>query len=158
MIISKNFLWSRYKYFHFLKNLNLTRSENVIVRGRPCFRQPSMAARAAGSACGLPLSAAGPVFVSLAWPRGLRDLRAGCHCPRQWQPAGQCRQIRQQCLLRQRWLGIGSGCWPWVWTIDGPGLDGKDCWSRQGGSGSHANRGKNRQRGFFGQYNKLVLY
>jgi len=22
----------------------------------------------------------------------------------QWQPAGQCRQIRQQCLLRQRWF------------------------------------------------------
>jgi hypothetical protein len=26
--------------------------------------------------------------------------------------------------------------------IYGPGLDGKDCWSRQGGSGSHANKGE----------------
>ena len=39
--------------------------------------------------------------------RGLADETALVQARGQWQPAGQCRQIRQQCLLRQRWLGIG---------------------------------------------------
>ena len=42
-------------------------------RGCPRVAQRGMAAWAAGSGCRLPLSAAAPVFVSLAWLRGLRD-------------------------------------------------------------------------------------
>ena len=60
----------------------------AIVRGSPCFRQPSMAA---GSACRLPLSTAAPVFVSLAWLRGLRDrarVRPSAQVPKGPRPSG----------------------------------------------------------------------
>ena len=47
---------------------------------------------------------------------------------------------------------IGSKCCLRVWTFYSPGLDGKDCWSRQGGRGSHASKGENRQRRFFDEH------
>jgi hypothetical protein len=127
MIISKNFLWSRYKYFHFLKNLNLTRSENAIVRGRPCFRQPSM--------CGLPLSAAVAARGTVSADSAAVSASAALAWNRQSRRNRQSRQNRQRVLTMSL-----DDWWSRAWR--------KGLLVQTGGSGSHANRGKNRQRGF----------